>query len=142
MEQFDQIVSSIALTMGAAWASGINLYAAILMLGVLGATGNINLPLDLQVLTNPIIIIAAGLMYLVEFFADKIPGIDTGWDAIEITGPAPQNLIISCRPEEIRSMPTRIITPLTVVLINTCFISPYSFNSLGRGVLTILDPGV
>ena len=83
MEQLDAIVKIIALTMGAAWASGINLYAAILMLGVLGMTGNIVLPPDLQILANPIVVVAAGLMYLVEFVADKIPGVDTGWDTVQ-----------------------------------------------------------
>lgn len=83
MEQLDPIVKIIALTMGAAWASGINLYAAILVLGVLGMTGNIVLPPDLQILTNPIVVVAAGLMYLVEFVADKIPGVDTGWDTVQ-----------------------------------------------------------
>ena len=75
-------VSIIALTMGIAWASGINLYAAVLMLGVMGATDTIALPPDLQLLASPIVIMAAALMYLVEFFADKVPGVDSGWDAI------------------------------------------------------------
>ena len=68
--------------MGVAWASGINLYAAILVLGILGSTGNIALPPDLMILTDPLIITAAGIMYAVEFFADKIPGVDNGWDTI------------------------------------------------------------
>lgn len=76
------ITQTIALTMGVAWASGINLYAAILMLGYLGTTGNIDLPPDLQILTDPLVMVAAGLMYCIEFFADKVPGVDTGWDAI------------------------------------------------------------
>jgi hypothetical protein len=66
--------------MGVAWASGINLYATILVLGLLGATGNMTLPPDLEVLAHPAVIAAAGFMYLVEFVADKIPGVDTGWD--------------------------------------------------------------
>jgi len=82
MEQFDQIAAVLALTMGAAWASGINLYAAIFMLGFMGMTGNMELPPGLEVLENPLVLIAAGVMYGIEFFADKIPGIDTGWDAI------------------------------------------------------------
>ena len=82
MEQLDQVIKIIALTMGAAWASGINLYAAILVLGLLGATGNIMLPPDLLILTNPIVIVAAGFMYVVEFITDKIPGVDTGWDTV------------------------------------------------------------
>jgi hypothetical protein len=67
--------------MGAAWASGINLYAAILVLGLLGITENIVLPPNLQLLMNPLVMGAAGVMYLVEFFADKMPGVDTGWDS-------------------------------------------------------------
>lgn len=72
----------IALSMGVAWASGINLYAAVFMLGYLGSTGNITLPPDLMVVTDPLVMTAAGLMYCVEFFADKTPGVDTAWDTI------------------------------------------------------------
>lgn len=82
MEQLDQIAAIVALTMGVAWASGINLYAAILMLGLLGSTGNMVLPPDLQILMNPLVIFAAGAMYLVEFVADKVPGVDNSWDAL------------------------------------------------------------
>lgn len=76
------IAQTIALTLGVAWASGINLYAAIFMLGFMGTTGNIELPPDLQVLSDPMVMLAAGFMYCVEFFADKVPGVDTGWDGI------------------------------------------------------------
>ncbi len=76
------ITQTIALTMGVAWASGINLYAAIFMLGYLGATGNMDLPPDLQVLSNPLVLFASGFMYCVEFFADKTPGVDSAWDAV------------------------------------------------------------
>ena len=75
-------VSIIALSMGVAWASGINLYATIFMLGYLGTTGNIDLPPDLMVVTDPLVMTAAGLMYCVEFFADKTPGVDNAWDAL------------------------------------------------------------
>ncbi|MFA7386531.1 MAG: DUF4126 domain-containing protein [Thiohalobacteraceae bacterium] len=75
-------IHTIALTMGVAWASGINLYAAVFMLGYLGMTGNIELPPDLLVLSDPLVLAAAGFMYCVEFFADKAPGVDTGWDSI------------------------------------------------------------
>lgn len=76
------ITSTIALTLGVAWASGINLYAAVLMLGILGATGHIELPVQLEILSNPWVIGAAGFMYVVEFFADKVPGFDSLWDAV------------------------------------------------------------
>jgi len=82
MEALDQISTTLALTMGLAWASGINLYATLFTLGYLANTGNIDLPPDLFIITHPMVMGAAGLMYCVEFFADKIPGIDTGWDSI------------------------------------------------------------
>lgn len=75
-------VSIIALSMGAAWASGINLYAAVFMLGYMGTTGHIVLPAELQVLSDPLVMTAAAVMYCVEFFADKVPGVDTGWDTL------------------------------------------------------------
>jgi hypothetical protein len=82
MEQYHEIISVIALTLGVSWASGINLYAAMLMLGLLGASGHADLPAGLQILSHPLVIGAAGLMYAIEFFADKVPGIDSGWDSL------------------------------------------------------------
>ena len=82
MDQLEQITAIIALTMGVGWASGINLYATILMLGVMSNMGHIQLPGELQVLADPMVLSAAGFMYCVEFFADKIPGVDTGWDTL------------------------------------------------------------
>jgi hypothetical protein len=77
-----ETISIIAAALGAAWASGINLYATILMLGLMGTTGSIDLPPELELLESPGVLVAAGLMYCVEFFTDKIPGVDTVWDAI------------------------------------------------------------
>lgn len=82
MNELNQISQTLALSMGAAWGSGINLYATVLMLGYLAHTGNIDLPPDLMILADPLVMGAAGLMYAVEFFADKIPGVDTGWDTL------------------------------------------------------------
>ena len=77
-----ETIDIIALTLGVAWASGINLYAAILTLGILGSGGYTQLPESLQILQDPLVIGAAGLMYFVEFFADKTPGVDTVWDSL------------------------------------------------------------
>ncbi len=82
MDAYQQLITTISLTMGVAWASGINLYATIGMLGILGLTGNIVLPDQLQILQDPLIVGAAAFMYAVEFFADKTPGVDTGWDTL------------------------------------------------------------
>lgn len=75
-------VQAISLLLGASWAAGINLYAAVLVLGLLNATGQVALPSDLQLLSNPLVLFGAGALYVVEFFADKTPGVDTGWDAL------------------------------------------------------------
>ena len=77
-----ETIEVISLMLGAAWASGINLYAAILVLGWMGGAGHVALPPSLEVLSDPTVMMVAGGMYLVEFFTDKIPGVDTGWDAL------------------------------------------------------------
>lgn len=78
----DDLTQTLALSLGAGWASGINLYAAILVLGLLGTTGRMALPEGMEVLADPLVMFAAGFMYLVEFFTDKVPGVDTVWDTL------------------------------------------------------------
>lgn len=82
METYEGIVTTLALTVGVGWASGINLYALVCVLGIAASTGNMALPAELQVLQDPMVIAAAGFMYMVEFVADKTPGVDSGWDAL------------------------------------------------------------
>jgi hypothetical protein len=77
-----ETIQAISLLLGASWAAGINLYAAVLVLGYLNGAGHLVLPADLQILSDPLVMFAAGAMYMVEFFADKTPGVDTGWDAV------------------------------------------------------------
>lgn len=72
----------VSLALGAAWASGLNLYATVLVLGLLNLFGVVVLPDSLQVLSDPLVLAVAGCVYVVEFFADKIPGIDSLWDTI------------------------------------------------------------
>ena len=82
MNPTPDLATTMALMLGVGWASGINLYAAVLTLGLAGSFGYVDLPPELQIVQHPLVIAAAGLMYLVEFGADKIPGVDSGWDAI------------------------------------------------------------
>lgn len=77
-----QTIDTLALTLGVGWASGINLYAAVLVLGYLGMTGDVVLPPGLEVLSDPLVMAVAGMMYCIEFFADKTPGVDSGWDTL------------------------------------------------------------
>ena len=95
MEAYNEILNSLALAMGASWASGINLYATLLVLGIGALNGAIVLPAGLEVLSNPLVIGAAGLMYAVEFFADKMPGVDTGWDTIHTFVRIPAGALIA-----------------------------------------------
>jgi uncharacterized protein DUF4126 len=76
------LIGTLAVAMGAGWVSGINLYAAVATLGLLGRFAHLRLPGELDVLTNWWIIGIASTLYLIEFFADKIPYVDTTWDAI------------------------------------------------------------
>jgi hypothetical protein len=73
---------SIALGAGLAWASGIRLYAVLLLAGGMAHFGYLALPPALEVLQDPYVMSAAGVMALGEFLADKIPAFDSVWDAV------------------------------------------------------------
>ncbi len=106
------LVQVIALSMGLAWASGINMYAAIAMLGILGATGHMTLPPGLELLSDPVVIAAAGFMYCVEFVADKVPGVDTGWDSIHTFLRIPAGAVLAAMAVGDVSMPAQIAAGL------------------------------
>lgn len=72
---------ALAATLG--WASGLRLYAVLFIVGGLGHLGWVPLPGGLEVLSHPFVLAASGFMFAVEFFADKIPGVDTIWDAVQ-----------------------------------------------------------
>lgn len=75
-------VEALGLAFGAGFSSGLNLYATVATLGLLQRFGVIHLPASLEVVANPIVLGVAAALYLVEFFADKIPYVDTVWDAV------------------------------------------------------------
>ena len=72
----------LAIAAALGWASGLRLYAVLFLTGIAGYLGWVGLPSGLHVLQSPIMLGASGLMLFVEFFADKIPGVDTLWDMI------------------------------------------------------------
>src|SRR5690349_7279265 len=76
------LIGTLGLAMGSSWVSGINLYAAVATLGLLGRFAHLQLPGDLNVLTSWWVIGVAIALYLIEFFADKIPYLDSAWDAV------------------------------------------------------------
>jgi hypothetical protein len=73
----------VALAGALGWASGVRLYAVLFIVGGLGRLGWIPLPGGLQLLEHPYVLAASGAMFAVEFFADKIPGIDSAWDLLQ-----------------------------------------------------------
>ncbi|MDH4182725.1 MAG: DUF4126 domain-containing protein [Nitrospinota bacterium] len=91
------IVDHIALSMGVAWTCGINLYATVAVLGIMGATGHVVLPEQLAVLQSPEVIAIAAFMYCVEFFADKTPGVDSAWDAVHSFIRIPAGAVIAAQ---------------------------------------------
>lgn len=72
----------LALAAALGWASGFRLYAAVFLTGLAGWMGWVPLPPGLHVLQTPAVLVASGFMLFVEFFADKIPLVDSVWDAV------------------------------------------------------------
>lgn len=87
--------STLSLALGSAWTSGINLYATVTVLGLLQKFGAAKLPGGLDVLDNWWIIGVAGGLYLIEFFADKIPYVDSVWDVIHTFIRVPAGAVVA-----------------------------------------------
>ena len=77
------MIQTIALSAGLAWASGLRLYLVVFLAGVLSYFGYLQLPASLVMLQNPLVIGAAGLMAFAELIADKIPAFDSLWDSFQ-----------------------------------------------------------
>ena len=87
--------STLTLALGSAWTSGINLYATVTVLGLLQKFASVKLPGGLDVLDNWWIIGVAGGLYVVEFFADKIPYVDSVWDVVHTFIRVPAGAILA-----------------------------------------------
>ena len=100
-------ISTLAVSMGASWVSGINLYAAVATLGLLGRFANLKLPGELDVVTSWWVIAIALLLFVIEFVADKVPVVDSIWDVIHtfIRIPAGAVLAATAFGEFDRSVP-------------------------------------
>ncbi|MBI2227694.1 MAG: DUF4126 domain-containing protein [Deltaproteobacteria bacterium] len=90
-------LEALSLAMGTAWTSGINLYATVAALGIAGRAEMIKLPPDLQVLMHPAVIAVACIMYVIEFFADKVPYVDSGWDVLHTFIRVPAGAVLAAR---------------------------------------------
>jgi hypothetical protein len=90
-------IEALSLAMGTAWTSGINLYATVAALGIANRMEMIHLPQSLDVLSHPGVIAIACVMYLIEFFADKVPYVDSGWDALHTFIRVPAGALLAAR---------------------------------------------
>lgn len=94
--EYTTLVTTLALTMGAAFCSGINLYATVAVLGCLHRfSESFVLPGDLAVLGNEWIILTAAILYTVEFVADKVPAVDSAWDSVHTFIRVPAGAVIA-----------------------------------------------
>ena len=85
----------IAIAAALGWASGLRLYAVVFLTGLAGSLGWVPLPAGLQVLQNPWVLGASGLMLVLEFFADKIPLVDSVWDALHTLVRIPAGAVLA-----------------------------------------------
>jgi hypothetical protein len=82
VELLQRHLPDLAIAAALAWCSGLRAYAVIFALGLAGAAGWLELPEHLRLLQHPLVLGASGLMTAVEFFADKLPWLDSVWDAV------------------------------------------------------------
>jgi len=80
--ELERHLPDIAIAAALAWGSGLRAYAVIFAVGLAGALGWLELPGHLRLLEHPLVLGASGLMTAVEFFADKLPWLDSVWDAV------------------------------------------------------------
>jgi hypothetical protein len=88
-------LTTFGFAMGSAWLSGINLYATVLTLGLLQRFHFVQLPGDLAYLSHTWILVLAGLLYAVEFIADKIPAVDSVWDMVHTFVRVPAGAVLA-----------------------------------------------
>ena len=75
-------IPELAIAAALAWGAGIRLYAVLLLVGLAGGMGWIDLPSHLAVLAHPLVMSASGFMAIVELLADKVPWMDSLWDTV------------------------------------------------------------
>jgi hypothetical protein len=76
------LLQAVALASVLAWASGIRLYLVVFVAGLAARHGYLDLPENLRILTHTYVLVAAGALLILEFLADKVPGLDSAWDAV------------------------------------------------------------
>ncbi|MEW6293363.1 MAG: DUF4126 domain-containing protein [Pseudomonadota bacterium] len=90
-----ELFEPLALAAGLAWAAGLRVYGVVFCVGMAGHFGLVALPGNLNVLTHPAVMTVSGLLFFLEFFADKIPYVDSVWDALNTFVRAPGGALLA-----------------------------------------------
>lgn len=90
-----ELLEPLALAAGLAWAAGLRVYGVVFFIGLAGHFGWITLPGNLDILAHPAVMAVSGLLFFLEFFADKIPYVDSAWDALNTFVRAPGGAILA-----------------------------------------------
>lgn len=137
----------LAIAAALGWASGLRLYAVVFLTGLAGTLGWIDLPVGLQLLQSPLMLAASGCLLFVEFFVDKIPGLDTLWDVVHTlvripAGAALAGAVFGADPSSwalvaalmggTLAATSHVAKATTRVAVNT---SPEPFSNLGLSLL-------
>ena len=125
-------LQSIALAALLAWASGLRLYLVVFAVGLAGYEGYVELPKALEILQHPWVIGAAGFMVVMEFLADKVPAIDSAWDAVHTFIRIPAGALLAA------GATGDTLTPLTVaagILGGTITAGTHFTKAGGRAVI-------
>jgi hypothetical protein len=130
------VIQTIALASVLAWASGVRLYLVMFAVGLAGYFGHIDLPAGLLVLQHPWVIGAAGFMLAMEFLVDKVPAIDSAWDAIHTFIRIPAGALLAA------GATGDTLTPLTVVagLLGGTLTAGTHFTKAGGRALVNTSP--
>jgi hypothetical protein len=96
MVEYQNLIAHLALALGASWCAGLNLYATLAVLGLMANyVPGFHLPPDLAILGSPYVMLPAIFMYCLEFFADKIPAVDSAWDTVHTFIRVPAGAILA-----------------------------------------------
>ena len=130
--------STLTLALGSAWTSGINLYATVSVLGLLQRFGGVKLPGGLDVLDNWWIIGIAGGLYIVEFFADKIPYVDSVWDVVHTFIRVPAGAVVAYAA--VADMDPAVVIPATLIGGGFAFASHGTKSAIRAGANLSPEP--
>ena len=131
LNQFDT-TQLVAVAAALGWASGLRLYLVLTIIGLTGYTGWVDLPAGLRLLQHPLVLGACSLMLFIEFFADKIPGLDTLWDLVHTAIRIPAGAALAAA---VFGVDDAIVTAVAAVLGGTLAATAHTAKATTRAAV-------